>query len=159
MTAKDLISSKFVRIGEAHSTAEAVGIVFDPASSSLREIVIVVLAADGEYLGIIEPRDVLASLGTELSAAGEDPMAQISAIRRGLMIPVCDLARRDIPAVRLDDNLARLLQAASRTQASTLPVFDRQDFVGVIPSTAIFDAICKLTLSSEATDLPFMAHG
>lgn len=157
MTARDLISSKFVRIGESHSTAEAVGIIFDPAASALREIVIVVLAGDGNYLGIIEPRDILESLGTEISAAGENPGAQVAAIRRGLSNPVADLARRDIPAVGLGDNLATLLIAASNTRSITLPVFDNQIFIGVIPITAIFDAICQLTLSSTGDDLPFMA--
>jgi len=152
-TARDLISSKFVRIGEGHSTAEAVGIIFDPAASTLREIVIVVLTADGGYLGLVEPRDILESLGTELSAAGENPAAQVAAIRRGLSNPVAELARRDIPATRL----ATLLLTASRTQSATLPVFDNQAFVGVIPITAIFDAICKITLSPTGEELPFFA--
>jgi len=158
-TARDLISSKFVRIGEAHSTAEAVGIIFDPAASQLREIVIVVLTAAGDYLGLVEPRDILESLGTELSAAGGNPSAQVAAIRRGLGNPVAELARRDIPATRLDDNLATLLLTASRTQSATLPVFDNQIFVGVIPITAIFDALCKITLSSTGEELPFFAAG
>lgn len=157
MTARDLISSKFVRIGESHSIAEAVGIIFDPDASALREIVIVVLAGDGGYLGLVEPRDILESLGAEISAAGENPAAQVSAIRRGLRNPVAEFARRDVPAVRLDDNLATLLLAASKTQSITLPVFDCQVFVGVIPITAIFDAICKITLSSTGEELPFFA--
>lgn len=156
MTARDLISGKFVRIGEGHSTAEAVGIIFDPDESALREIVIIILSGNGTYLGLVEPRDILESLGTEITAAGDEPAAQVEAIRRGLSNPVSEIARRDIPAVRLDDNLATLLLTASQTQSATLPVFDHQTFVGVIPITAIFDALCRLTLSSDGAGLPFM---
>jgi hypothetical protein len=155
-TAREILSSKFVRIGEGHSTAEAIGIIFNPESSTLREIVIIVLDGEGNYAGMVEPRNILESLGTELSAAGEDPAAQVAAIRRGLNVPVSDIARRDIPAARLDDNLATLLGLAARTDASTLPVFQDQVFTGIVPVTALFDAICKKTLSSEGDDLPFM---
>jgi predicted transcriptional regulator len=155
-TARDILSSKFVRIGEGHSTAEAVGIIFDPQSSSLREIVIIVLDGEGNYAGLVEPRDILESLGTELSAAGEDPAAQVTAIRRGLNVPVAEIARRDIPAARLDDNLATLLSLVARTESATIPVFDNQVFVGIVPVTALFDALCKKTLAADGDDLPFM---
>ncbi len=158
-TARELISSKFVRIGEAHSTAEAIGIIFDPQESSLREIVIVVLDGDGGYAGLVEPRNILESLGTELSLAGEDPAAQVAAIRRRLSSPVSEIARRDVPPATLNDNLAGLLALAARTEATTIPVFDQGVFVGVIPVTTVFDAICKLTLSSTGEELPFLGAG
>jgi len=154
-TARELVSSKFVRIGEAHSTAEAIGIIFDPDESSLREIVIVVLDGDGGYTGLVEPRNILESLGTELSLAGEDPSAQVAAIRRRLGSPVSEIARRDVPPATLDDNLASLLAIAARTESATIPVFDGGNFVGVIPVTSVFEAICKITLSSAGDELPF----
>lgn len=157
-TARDLVSSKFVRIGDGHSTAEAVGIVFDPNSSALRELVIIVLDGSGNYAGMVEPRNILESLGTELSVAGADPVAQISAIRRGLAAPVGEIARRDIPAATLDDNLATLLDLAARAEAPAIPVFDKQVFVGVIPVTTVFNALCRLTLSEAGDDLPFMGN-
>jgi CBS domain-containing protein len=155
-TARDLVSSRFVRIGEAHSTAEAIGIMFDPQATALREIVIIVLDAEGGYLGMVEPRDVLESLGTELSAAGDDPAAQVAAIRRGLKSQVSEIARRGVPAVQLGDSLASLLALAAQTESASIPVFDGKDFVGVIPVTAVFDALCTLTLSSAGEGLPFI---
>lgn len=158
-TARDLISRKFVRIGSTHTAAEALGIIFDPAQSALREIVIAVLDKEGEYLGLIEPRDILDSLGTELSVAGADAAAQVLAIRQGLSSPVGELARRDLAAVRLDDNLATLLLAAARTECSALPVFEGREFAGVIQVSAIFGAICQTTLAADGRDLPFMGQG
>jgi CBS domain-containing protein len=158
-TARDLISNRFVRIGDAHTAAEAVGIIFDPDSSTLREIVIVVLDPDGGYLGLVEPRNILESLGTELTAAGKDPSAQVTAIRRGLKTPVAEVARRDVPAARLDDKLADLLAIAARTESATIPVFDGTQFVGVVPVTAIFDAVCRISLSAGGEEMPFMQQG
>ncbi|MCX7869499.1 MAG: CBS domain-containing protein, partial [Terrimicrobiaceae bacterium] len=133
ITARELVSGRFVRIGEAHSLAEAIGIMFDPGAATLRELVVVVLDADGNYLGLVEPRDILESFGTDLSAAGTDPAAQVAAIRRRLKSQVMEIARRDIPAVRLDDSLAALLGAAARAESAALPVFDQGQFVGVVP--------------------------
>lgn len=155
-SARALVSSKFVRIGEGHTTAEAIGVIFDPRESTLREIVIVVLDGEGGYAGLVEPRNILESLGTELSLAGEDPAAQVAAIRRRLSSPVLEIARRDVPPATLDDNLASLLALAARTESATIPVFDAGVFVGVIPVTAIFDAICQISLSSTGEELPFL---
>jgi CBS domain-containing protein len=155
-TARELVTSRFVRIGETHSIAEAIGIIFDPNASGLREIVIVVLDGEGNYLGLLEARSLLKSLGTELTVAGEDPSAQVPAIRRTLGIPVAEVARRDIPSAQLDTSLAELLLIASRSDASNIPVFDKKEFVGVIPITAVFENICTLALSSTGEDLPFM---
>ncbi len=157
MTAADLLTGKFVRIGESHTVAEAIGIIFDPESSSLREIIVVVLAGDGSYLGIVEPRDILESLGTELSLAGDDPVAQVEGIRRGLAVAVSEIAKRNIPAARKLDNLATLLTIAARTDASAIPVFEKRQFVGVIHVTALFDALCKATIAVEESTLPFMS--
>lgn len=157
MTAADLLSGRFVRIGESHTVAEAIGIIFDPESSALRELVIVVLGGDGSYLGLIEPRDILESLGTELSLAGDDPAAQVEGIRRGLGTPVSEIARRNIPAARKEDNLATLLTIAARTESAAIPVFENRQFIGVVPVTAIFDALCKATIAVEESSLPFMA--
>lgn len=154
--ARDLMAGRFVRIGEAHTTAEAIGILFDPETAGLRELVVAVLDAEGNYLGLVEPRDVLESLGTELSAAGDSAEAQVAAIRRRLKSPVMEIARRDIPAARLEENLASLLLLAARTESSALPVFDQGQFVGVIPITAIFDAVCQICLAGEGGDLPFL---
>jgi len=155
--ARDILSSgRFVRIGESHSLSEVIGIIFDPEAAALRELVVVVLDSEGKYLGLVEPRDILESLGTELSAAGTDPAAQVAAIRRRLKAQVMEIARHDIPAARLDDSLASLLCAAARCESSAIPVFDQGQFVGVVPITMIFDAACRVTLSTEGADLPFM---
>ncbi|MFQ3577396.1 MAG: CBS domain-containing protein [Verrucomicrobiia bacterium] len=156
MTAKELVSRRFVRIGEGHSMAEAIGIIFDPEASALREIVIVVLASDGDYTGLIEPRDLLESLATDLSSAGEDVDAQIEALRRGLKVPVAEIARRNLPSVDINDGLATLLVLAARTEAAVLPVFREQQFVGVLHLSAIFSAVCKTTIAAEPDALPFM---
>jgi|GEM_PF-1277909 len=158
ITARDIISGRFVRIGDMHSAAEALGVVFDPEEDALRDIVIVVFDSGGNYQGIVEPRRIFESLGTELSLAGEDPAGQIAAIRRGLSVPVGEIARRDIPAAMLGDNLASLLLLAARTEADTLPVFDKQQFVGVIPIGAIFSAVCKITISAAGEELPFQGR-
>lgn len=158
-TARDLICRKFVCIGENHTAAEAVGIIFDPVASAPRDIVIVVFTTDGDYAGLVEPRNILGSLGTDLSLVGDDAVAQVAAIRNGLACAVAELARRDIPAVRLGDNLATLLLAASRTEASTLPVFDGTTFAGIIPVAVIFEAVCRATISTEGAELPFMNQG
>ncbi len=156
MTAKELVSRRFVRIGEGHSMAEVIGIVFDPEASALREIVIVVLASDGKYMSLIEPRDVLESLASDLLSAGEDPDMQVNALRQGLKVPVAEIARRNLPAVSIHDGLATLLVLAARTEASVLPVFDEKQFVGVIHVSAIFSALCKATIAAEPDALPFM---
>ena len=157
-TARELVTSRFVRIGETHRIAEAVGIIFDPGASELREIVIVVLDGEGNYLGLVEARTLLKSLGTELTVAGEDPAAQVPAIRRTLGIPVAEVARRDVPSAQLDSTLAELLLIAAQSDSSNIPVFDKKDFVGVIPITAVFEKLCSMTLSSTGEDLPFMEH-
>ena len=154
MTARELITEKFVRIGEGHSLSEAIGILFDPHTSALRNIVIVVLDGQGGYVGLLEPRNILASLGTTLSLQSPEMLA--TAIRSGVAVTVAEAVRRDVPAVRMCDNLATLLHTTSLTDAAMLPVFDDGEFAGVIPVTAIFDALCKLTVSS-ARDLPFVA--
>lgn len=150
-TARQLLSRKFVRIGPSHTAGEALGIIFDPESSSLREILIAVLGEDGGYLGLIAPRDILNSLGTELSVADGDAAAQAVAIRQGLASPIGEIARRDLPAVRLNDNLATLLLAAARTESSALPVFDGREFVGVVQISSIFQAICDTTVAADLT--------
>jgi hypothetical protein len=155
-TARQLVSNHFVRIGQTHSTAEAVAIIFDPEPSTLREIVIVVLDAEGNYFGLVDPHEIFDSLGTSLSVAGDDPAAQIAAIRRSLATPVSEIARRNVPAARLDDGLATLLTIASHTESSTIPVFDGPAFVGVISTTTLFNAICKISLSTSGDDLPFL---
>ncbi len=157
MTTAELISTKFVRIGESHTVAEVVGVVFDPESSSLREIVVVVLGPDGAYSGLIEPRDILESLCTELSAAGDDAAEQVGALRRGLAVSLSDIARRNIPAAKPTDNLATLLSIASRTDTASIPVFDKRQFLGVVTVTSVFDAVCKLTVAMDEAVLPFMS--
>jgi len=154
--ANQLATAKFVRIGSGHSTAEAVGIAFDPTASTLREIVIVVLDNEGNVLGLVEPRDILENLGTELAQAGNESDTQITAIRRGLATPVVDLIRRDVPRAEANDTLAVLLSKSAQSEAAYLPMFDGALFVGVIPVTAIFDAICQLTLSGRTGDIPFL---
>lgn len=156
-TVRDIISGKFVRIGADHSASEAVSIVFDPRESVLREIVIVVFNSDGGYIGILEPRDLLDCLGTELSVAGENPTAQVAAIRRGLSTRVSEIARRGIPALQLDDHLPKALHLAATCDSSHLPVFDGDTFVGILPLTSLFQKICQLTLSVTGEDLPFQS--
>jgi CBS domain-containing protein len=154
--AEQLATAKFVRIGSGHSTAEAVGIAFDPAASTLREIVIVVLDNDGNFLGLVEPRDILEKLGSELAQAGNDSDTQITSIRRGLATPVADLIRPEVPRVAAQDSLAVLLAKSAMSEAAYLPVFKDDVFFGVIPVTAIFDSICQLTLSGRTGDIPFL---
>lgn len=155
-SAEQLATAKFVRIGSGHTTAEAVGIAFDPAASTLREIVIVVLDNDGNFLGLVEPRNILERLGAELSTADDHSDTQIAAIRRGLATPVSDLIQNDVPRVIAGDTLAVLLSKASKSEAAYLPFFKDDHFFGVIPVTAIFDSICQLTLSGRAGDIPFL---
>ncbi len=155
-SAKTFATAKFVRIGGGHSAAEAVGIAFDPAASTLREIVIAVLDGEGEFVGLIEPRDILDRLGAELSSAENDSDTQVSAIRRGLAVTVAELIRPGVPRVEADDSLAVLLEKAARTEAAYLPLFEKGVFAGVIPVTAIFDAICQLALSGRTGDIPFL---
>lgn len=154
--AEQLATAKFVRIGSGHTTAEAVGIAFDPAASTLREIAIVILDSDGNFLGLVEPRDILEKLGSELSQAGNDSETQISAIRRGLATPVAEIIRPQVPRVAATDTLAELLEKSAQSDASYLPVFKNGEFFGIIPVTAIFDAICQLTLSGRTDDMPFL---
>lgn len=156
MTARDIISGKYVRIGDAHSAAEAIGLIFDPEEETLRDMVIVVFDSDGNYLGLLEPRRILETFGTHLSLAGEEASAQVAAIRKGLAVPVGEIARRDIPSALLTDNLATLLSLASGTEADAIPVFEDKLFVGVIPIGAIFSAVCRITISSSGGDLPFL---
>lgn len=159
MTAADLLTGRFVRIGEGHTVAEAIGILFDPGASALRELVVVVLRGDGGYLGLVEPRTILESFGPELLRAGDDPAAQVEGIRRRLAAPVGEIARRDIPSAGLRDNLAVLLTVAARTDAGVIPVFEGGEFAGVAPVTAIFDALCKATIAADEGALPFMGGG
>ncbi len=155
-TAEHLATAKFVRIGSGHSAAEAVGIAFDPAASTLREIVIVVLDNDGNFVGLVEPRDILERLGAELAMAGVDSDTQIASIRRGLTTPVAELVRPGVPRVDAGDSLAILLSKSALSEAAYLPVFKDEQFFGIVPVTAIFDAICQLTLSGRTGDIPFL---
>ena len=156
MRARDLISKKFVRVGNGHSAGELLGVFFDQQSWTLRELVVVVLDADGKFSGLVEPRDILCGLGTELTAAGEDAAALLAAIGRGLQLTAGEVARRDIPAARPDDALVDLLCLAARCEASALPVFDGKELLGVVPVARIFEAICRLALSEGGAELPFM---
>lgn len=155
-TANQLATAKFVRIGSGHTVAEAVGIAFDPASSTLREVVIAVLDTEGQFLGLVEPRNILDRLGSELSASEGGSESQVAGIRRGLAVTVSELVRPEVPHVLSGDSLAILLKKSAQADAAYLPLFDNGEFIGVIPVTAIFDAVCQLTLSGRTGDMPFL---
>ena len=150
-----LLSNNFVRVNGRCTAEETLTSIFDAGTNTLRDTIFVVMDDAGAFLGLADPRDLLAGLHTapELISSEELNEQTEKKLLAKLATPISTLVRRDIPALYRNANLATMVKLAASARASALPLFDNETekkFLGIIPVTAIFNAVCELVISAES---------
>ena len=146
--AKDIMTSRFLRISTQHSIGEALGLLLYGEQKKMDTGAIVVIDVEGDFAGLLTPGCILRGLGEsadpDVQTTGEN---FIGAVNARLSQSIESAMRKDLVTVGRDTPLSRLIYMMGMGDMECLPVMEENRVVGLIYVTDLFRATANLALT------------
>jgi len=166
ITARDLMSLAFLRLGSGHSLREAVSILLNPEAGAEGRRVLIVLNPDGSFAGTLTTRFMLRALLPEW--ADSAPESQDGpeferrlhdAMQEKMELTVADAMNPNVPTVEYGERLPHLIEIMLEKRLDCMPVIEAGRVVGVVYLTDVFVAAARLALAAQANIAPRKQEG
>jgi len=159
-TAADLLSPRFLKIGEQATLHDAIAVLMDQRATPEGEHTFVVTHEDGSYAGLLSLRRFLVGLFGNWnldvpSAEGELEQA----LHDRLELKVADVVERNRPQATMKTPLLELIPMMVDPEFECLPVIENGRIKGVIYIADVFRLASTLALTPETSGIRVEKHG
>ncbi len=162
ITARDLMLGEYASISSDRSLGEALAALVDLQKDSLRANALVAVDADGRFEGLVTAHLLcrsLLSLWMPAKSLREDSVKLtqelLTVVGDRNELKVHDTLIRGLPQVLPNARLLDLIDAACEQRLAFVPVVEDERLLGLVPITAVFQAVAALALTPEDEGIHF----
>lgn len=162
ITAKDLMLTEYASIASDRSLGEALAILVGLQNDASRANVLVAEDAEGRFEGIVTAHLLcksLLSLWMPAKSLREDCLGLeqelLAVVGDRNELRVHDNLIRGLPTVLPSARLLEMIEAACEQRLAFLPVVEEKRALGLVPVTAVFQAVADLALTPEDEGIHF----
>jgi len=145
---RDVMLRRYLRLGESHSLHEVMGFLTDSHFEKDGLPFLVVIAEDGTFAGILEPKSVLAAM---LEGVQEGDQAEIS-LRQSAIVnlskTVGHIMNRSIPVIHPDAFLDEAFARIESSNSEVVAVVEDSRVIGLITARILFQQASTLTVGA-----------
>lgn len=151
LTARDLMTKRFLRISTAHTLRETMGIILYGEQKKHDTGVIVVIDEEGDFAGCVTPENVVGALSQDWEPKGDesDEEAYLTHVQGNLGRKVSEVVNSSYPRVSYETNLATMVRLAGDDEYECLPLVEGGRVEGLVYVSDVFKAAAQVSLSPE----------
>ena len=145
---RDVMLRRYLRLGESHSLHEVMGFLTDPHFEKDGLPFLVVIADDGTFAGILEPKSVLAAMleGVQEGEQAENSLRQSAIVN--LSKTVGHIMNRSIPTIHPDAFLDEAFARIESSNSEVVAVVEDARVIGLITARILFQQASTLTVGA-----------
>lgn len=144
---RQIMLRRYLRLGESHTLHEVMGFLTDKHFEENGLPFLVVIANDGTFAGILEPRSILSAIvGKELEDTSLERFE--TAVGNNLKITVGQIMNRDIPRLKPDAYLEEAFLCLAGSQTEVAAVIEEDRVIGLVTARLLFEKASSLTVGS-----------
>jgi CBS domain-containing protein len=162
ITARDLMLKEHASIPSDRSLGEALASLVELQKDASRANVLVAVDAEGQFEGIVTAHLLcksLLSLWMPAKSLREDSIRLeqelLAVVGDRNELKVHDTLIRGLPTVLPSARLLELIEAACKQRLAFVPVVEDGRALGLVPITAVFQAVAALALTPEDEGIHF----
>lgn len=158
-TAADLVSPRYLTIGEQATLRDAFAILMDERATSEGEHTFVVTHEDGSYAGLLSLRRFMVGLFGNWNLDVQSAEGELeAALRDRLEVKVADVVERNRPQVIMRTPLLDLIPMMVDPEFECLPVIENGEIRGVVYVADVFRLAATLALTPETSGIRVEKH-
>ena len=159
-TAADLVSQRYLTIGEQATLREAIAVLMDERATAEGEHTFVVTREDGSYAGLLSLRRFLVGLFGNWNLDVRSAEGELEqALRDRLDMKVADVVERNRPQLTLGTPLLEVIPKMVDPEFECLPVLEHGVIKGVVYVADVFRLASTLALTPETSGIRVEKHG
>ena len=143
---RDVMLRRYLRLGESHTLHEVMGFLTDKHFEENGLPFLVVIADDGSFAGILEPKAILTAILKETSTTAPVGFAKVAT--RNLSTTVGQIMNRAIPALAPGAHLEEAYLSLSESGTEAAAVTEDGRVIGLITARLLFEQASTLTVGS-----------
>ncbi|MEX0332472.1 MAG: CBS domain-containing protein [Puniceicoccaceae bacterium] len=146
---RDIMLRRYLRLGESHTMHEVMGFLTDKHFEENGLPFLVVIAEDGTFAGILEPKAILSSVAggpMDSESPSDDGFAEI--VARNLHLTVGQIMNRDIPRLSPDAFLEDAFLCLAENQTEVAAITEEDRVIGLVTARLLFEIASNLTVGS-----------
>jgi CBS domain-containing protein len=143
----DVMLRRYLRLGEGHTLAEVMGFLTDPHFEKDGLPFLVVIAEDGSFAGILQPKEIFRHLVGDSGEGADDPSV-IEQARSRLSTPVGKVMERDIPQLSPGLPLDEAFLRVHESPAECIAVTEEGRIVGLLTARILFEKASALSVGA-----------
>ena len=151
ITAKDLLTKRFLRISTRHTLRETMGIILYGEQKKHDTGAIAVIDTDANFAGILTPQHVILGLLNDWNPPEGEELEEafLKSAKDHLNKTIAEVLPKDQPFVSPDANLVRLIKLAGNSEYECIPVVEDGRVEGLVYTTDIFQSAAQLALTEQ----------
>ncbi len=145
---RDIMLRRYLRLGESHTMREVIGFLSDAHFENEGLPFLVVIAEDGGFAGVLDPRIVLEAM---LEGVEQGPEAETSLLERSgvnLAKTVGHIMTRHIPQIHPDASLEEAFAFLDEMQTESIAVMEDERIIGLVTARILFEQASDLTIGA-----------
>lgn len=146
-TLSDIMLRRYLRLGESHTLAEVMGFLTDPHFEKDGLPFLVVIAEDGTFSGMLQPKAIFKHLVQGNSMSGDEGSIIDQAGER-LSTRVADVMHRGIPALPPTAPLEEAFTCIHQSPTECIAVIEENRIIGLVTSRLLFETASSLTVGA-----------
>ncbi len=145
---KDIMLKRYLRLGESHTLHEVMGFLSDSHFEKDGLPFLVVIADDGSFAGLLDPKAVLAAMleGVQVGFRAEQSLRESAPVN--LSKTVGHIMNRNIPTIPANASLDDAFRRIENSSTEVIAVLEEGRVIGLITARILFQQASTLTVGA-----------
>jgi CBS domain-containing protein len=145
---RDIMLRRYLRLGESHTLHEVMGFLTDKHFEENGLPFLVVIANDGSFSGLLEPRSILSAIAGDAPNSSMDTGTIQQSIKDNLTKTVGQIMTRGIPTLPPEAHLEDAFLRLAESPAEAAAVVEDDRVIGLVTARLLFEQASALTVGS-----------